>query len=519
MSVHRYLTGRLMEVVSPAVRTRSQPLANWAVREVRLDGKPFAFAGHAYLRAIYDDVSPHVVLIKAAQIGGTTWAILRSIHACLSGLHVMYLFPTRSDVIEFSKSRVRPLIEENAFLQKAMTDTDTAGLKRIEGSYLYLRGMRSPIGIKSVPADMIVFDELDEATPDAKTRAKERLSHSSYKRVIELSNPSIPDYGIDAAYQESDQRHWHLKCPACGEWTAPALAFPRGLNDEVRIIQKDSDGTAFLACPECDAPLDPEAGEWVATHPGRESHGYLISQLFSTLIDPGEILREYEATRFPDRFYNLKIGIAWVDRANRLSTDEVLRLCGPTGMLERSSPSCTMGVDTGRELHVVIARPRGDRREIVYIGVHAAFDELDDLIARFNVYRCVVDGLPETHAARELAARQRGTVFLNFFAVHQRGRPRWDKDSYTVAENRTEALDASRRAIRDGEIVLPRRCRIVDEFAKHLTGDAKQLVEDDETGAQHYRYVRVGTNHFSMALTYECIAAGTHDVIDYVPLA
>ncbi len=34
---------------------------------------------------------------------------------------------------------------------------------------------------------MIVFDELDEATPDAKTRAKERLSHSSYKRVIELS--------------------------------------------------------------------------------------------------------------------------------------------------------------------------------------------------------------------------------------------------------------------------------------------------------------------------------------------
>ncbi len=85
MSVQRYLTGRLMEVVSPAVRTRSQPLANWAVREVRLDGKPFAFAGHAYLRAIYDDVSPHVVLIKAAQIGGTTWAILRSIHACMQG--------------------------------------------------------------------------------------------------------------------------------------------------------------------------------------------------------------------------------------------------------------------------------------------------------------------------------------------------------------------------------------------------------------------------------------------------
>ncbi len=33
-----------------------------------------------------------------------------------------------------------------------MTDTDTAGLKRIEGSYLYLRGMRSrPSGSSPCP--------------------------------------------------------------------------------------------------------------------------------------------------------------------------------------------------------------------------------------------------------------------------------------------------------------------------------------------------------------------------------
>ena len=412
MSAQRYLTGRLMEMASPGVRTRSQPVATWAVKRVRLDGKPFSFEGHTYLRELYDDSSAHVILVKSAQVGGTVWALLRSLHACLAGLNTLYLFPTRTDVIEFSKSRVKPLLEDNEFLRKSISDTDTAGLKRIGDAHFYLRGMRSPVGIKSIPVDLLVFDELDEATPDAKTRAKERLSHSSYKRVIELSNPSIPDFGIDEAFQASDQRHWHLKCPACNEWTAPALAFPRTLNTEVRIIQKDVDGNAYLACPECDAALDPEAGEWVATHPGRESHGYLISQLFSTLIDPGEILREYEATRFADRFYNLKIGIAWVDRANRLSTDEVLRLCGPMGILERSSASCTMGVDTGRELHVVIARPRGDRREIVYIGVHAAFDELDDLIRRFNVYRCVIDGLPETHAARELAARQRGNGVL-----------------------------------------------------------------------------------------------------------
>lgn len=36
--------------------------------------------------------------------------------------------------------------------------------------------------------------------------ARERLAHSDYKRIIELSNPSLPDYGIDEAYLSSDRR-------------------------------------------------------------------------------------------------------------------------------------------------------------------------------------------------------------------------------------------------------------------------------------------------------------------------
>ena len=94
--------------------------------ETMIDGRPFSFEGHEYLRAIYDAASPHVVLSKAAQIGGTTWAILRSLHACLNGLNVMYFFPTRTDVLEFSKSRVGPLLQDNPFLSRLMTDTDTA---------------------------------------------------------------------------------------------------------------------------------------------------------------------------------------------------------------------------------------------------------------------------------------------------------------------------------------------------------------------------------------------------------
>src|SRR5512143_2093234 len=159
LSSRGYLASRMAELTSAARRASSEPLATWAERRIRLEGKPFSFDGHEYLRAVYDDTASHLVLSKASQVGGTTWAILRSLHACLSGLNVGYYFPTKTDVLEFSKSRVTPLVADNPFLQRELRDTDTAGLKRIGEAHLYLRGMQSSIGMKSIPLDMLVFDE------------------------------------------------------------------------------------------------------------------------------------------------------------------------------------------------------------------------------------------------------------------------------------------------------------------------------------------------------------------------
>jgi len=474
------------------------------VRKVRLDGRPFRFEDHEYLRTIYDDSSPHVVLSKAAQVGGTTWALLRSVHACLQGLNVMYFFPTRTDVLEFSKSRVGPLLAENPFLAKQMTDTDTAGLKRIGDAHLYFRGMQSTVGMKSVPADMLVFDELDEATPEAKAMARERIAHSDYKRVIELSNPSLPGYGIDEQFELSDQRHWTLDCPQCGEGTCLEKEFPMKLGQAVPVIGTRPNGTFYRACRACGGELDVNRGSWVPDFPGRPIHGYRISQLFSDKVDPGEVLQEYRTTRFPERFYNLKIGIPWADLERRLDVASVFACCGENEMAERAE-GCAMGVDTGKQLHVVIVKPvrwkdKGTD-EIVHLAVCDTFDELDALMKRFSVYYCVIDGLPETHATRAFASRH-GNVYLNFFNENQRGSANWDKGDDIVQVNRTEALDASRAAIRERKIVLPRRGPLVDLFARHMAADAKILDEDAETGAKKYRYVRVGDDHFSLAFTY-----------------
>jgi hypothetical protein len=508
----RYLKRRTRELTSPATRSLTDPLAAWALKLIRLDGRPFSFAGHEYLRAIYDDQSPHVVVSKAAQVGGSTYAILRSLHACANGLNVIYFFPTKTDVLDFSRSRVTPLLVENPFLAAMVTDTDTTGLKKIGEAFMFMRGMQSPVGMKSVPGDLLIFDELDETEPTSKNLAMERLSHSDYKRVIEVSNPSLPDYGIDESYQKSDQRHWTLKCPACEKWTAPEREFPKKLGEEVRIILPREDGSFFLACPQCQAPLDIDKGEWVADFPDRKIHGYRISQLFSSKVDPGDILKEYRTTRFADRFYNLKIGVPWADLERRLDLSSVLGLCSEAVMPERAdgAGTYTMGIDTGGQLHAVVLRMDDqdrNRQHVVHLSVCHTFEELDAILARFRVSFCVIDGLPETHATRQFAGRHPGIVFMNFFNEHQRGAADWDHMTGIVKVNRTEALDASRDAVRLQRLILPRQTPIVAEFARHMTADAKVLDEDPDTGAQKYRYIKTGTNHFSLAFTYAWLAA------------
>jgi hypothetical protein len=377
--------------------------------------------------------------------------------------------------------------------------------------------MVSTVGIKSIPVDQIVFDELDEAPPEAKSLAKERLAHSDYKRIIELSNPSLPGYGIDEAYQHSDQRHWTIRCDGCGTWTALDKEFPTTLGKEVKIIREREDGEHYRACPKCGDELDLDRGQWVADFPDRKIHGYRISQLFSPKVDAGEILREYRTTRYAENFYRMKIGLAWADTSNRLDQAAVLACCGERGMIESSEESCTMGVDTGKDLHVVISRwidhAKG-LREVVWIGTRSSYAELDDLMNRYDINTCVIDALPEIHATREFANRHSGRVWLNYFVESQRGSYSWDWDEQIVRENRTEAMDASRKIIRDRMVVLPRGGEVIREFADHLAADVKQLKEDEETGLRSYRYVKTGTNHYSFAFTYDCIAASQDEYID-----
>lgn len=165
-----------------------------------------------------------------------------------------------------------------------------------------------------------------------------------------------------------------------------------------------------------------------------------------------------------------------------------------------------MGVDQGKDLHVVVGKRDGRGSKIVLLEVLKEWEQLDNVVKLHHVSRAVVDALPETRNAREFSKRFPGKIYLNYYQDHQRGGYKWDDREMTVACNRTESLDSSHKELLDGLVGLPRKSDTVEEFAKHCHNVAKRLEEDDETGSRRYVYVKLGPDHFRHAFNYETMA-------------
>ncbi|MBW2619104.1 MAG: phage terminase large subunit family protein, partial [Deltaproteobacteria bacterium] len=473
---------------------RVKPALDWA-RETLLDGRPFDLENHGYQAAMFQEDAPRQVFKKGAQVGVTSVCMLKTIHGLISGRYpqgVLYLFPSRGDTLDFSRGRFAPLLNDNPHIASHVQDTDAVNIKRIGEAMLYLRGAkstgrvggtkRSSSQLKSVPVDRIVFDESDEMAPAMIDLARERISHSEVKEEVYLSTPSIPDYGVDFLYQGSDQRVWMIRCEKCNHETCLELEFPD-------CLVESPDGRVIRVCVHCGQEVHPRNGRWVAQYPDRSRDlvGWWISQLNSAYVDPALILSLYQNPPHGNlgEVYNSKLGMAYVEAENRLSVQEVLGLCGDTGMASQDRGPCFMGVDQGKDLHVVIGKRHPVKAgQIVHLGVYKDWEELDRLVKAFNVSRCVVDALPETRNARAFAERHRGKVFLNYYNEHQKGSYKWNERDLVVQCNRTESLDASHNEVMTGQLILPRESGIVREFARHLHNVAKKLEEDQETSSR-----------------------------------
>ena len=509
-------------------------------RQLRMGGqyKPFSLDGHEYMREWLLDPQPDTVFEKGAQMGvsehAVSWALwLADSHEPVT---VIYFFPNDGDVADFSNTRVRPVIERCDHLLNQVADINNVHLRQLGSSLVYFRGMFSKAATKSVPADAVIFDELDESNPTNKAQAMERMSHSPFKYRMELSTPTLPDYGIDIEFQRSDQRYWHVDC-GCSAGIILEDVFPNCM--AVRNEGTDEE-EVFYYCPKCGKErLDvcvpkviKEYTGWVPKLPeNKHIRGYHTSQLFSKAIPAQRIWTEYKNTRNMPEFYNSKLGMPYAGDRMPLTADMMRECCGNYG-LARTGKNVFIGIDQGDELHIIVIKPdvNTGQRKVIFAACLEDNDCWEQAIRICKGYEnpvIVIDAMPEKHLARKLVDEFPGVAFMNYYNDNQKDaivKDFDDKDpdkGRKITTHRTEMLDRMVDGFNftvqgrlDG-IVLPNaQLPIVQKIIAHCTAIAKlkqtKTIKvnggNQETGEVSYVYVHVRPDHFAHALNYACVA-------------
>lgn len=521
-------------------------LLDWTTRRRSLlvPGKPFDLAHHKYLKAIYEDDSPEIVLMKAGQVGTSEYLISSALYAAdeLSAT-ALYVMPTDQDVSDFSAQRFGPAVqpEVSAYLASVVISAsdggaDKVGLKRISNGWLYLRGAKvQPDGsahqLHSVAADVVILDEYDLMDRRAPVIARERLGHSSLKWLRVASTPTYPETGIHAEYLATDMREWQIKCEHCGAWQTITIEHCVIESDDLgRPTKWHGDDSPYLACRKCSQPMDRLGeGNWVALSPSRSStHGYHLPGLaspFKSLVDilglsraldakPRGLMSTDETER--QQTMNQGLGLPYLSRTSTHVTDSLLDACCRDYAhiaIAKGEGGSFMGIDVGRAIHVVIRDGTGRQR---YAGAVASFAEAAVMMTTYRVIICVVDALPETRAARAFQSDFSDRVWLCYYGRQKTGSKDvkeavWNPSDRTVDADRTRTLDATyslflQAAKGESGNTLPMNIRATQDYYAHLKAPVRQLVRD-ALGGEVAVYIESGADHYAHAENYCHIAS------------
>jgi hypothetical protein len=497
------------------------------------------FEHHAFLRDLYEDEHPHIVLDKASQMGASEWAITDAFWAGdARGANVLYLLPGVGDVTDFSTARVGLAIEASPYIASIITPDigsradgyrtaarDRATLKRVRNRFFYLRhgsvraDGRAP-HLKTAQIDLVIYDEYDEIDPRAPALADKRQNDSLLKWTRWISTPTLPDWGIDRKLAESDYRQWFVTCQKCG--TEQALDPFKNL-----ILEADAAGrprkwfhkrghpeSVFLGCNKCGKPLDREApGTWIATNPGAEAHGYHLNRLMSPRTDLHALVKKgqtYDETERKE-WFNQDLGMPYQPEGSGF-TESLIRSSYRGYRMPIGDYRCMMGVDVGAVLHVVIRKFIEGGRQAVFVGTVDKFEQLDDLVERYDVKMTVVDALPETRSATKWVKAHPGRAKIAFYATGAAGTKYSEEtrekvgDEYVVDLDRTRHFDGLRADFLSGEVVNPAGLEGLEpDYIRHF-GRVTRVMETDKTGGHYARWVRSGDDHFVHSEIY-CRAA------------
>lgn len=508
----------------------------------RIEGEPFSFDGHEFQREIIRDTRSRIYVRKCSQVGLSELMVQKTM-ALLSVLRhkrVIFTLPVGSMAAKFSKDRVDGLIEQSDYYRGMVVKANnSAHQKKIGSNTLYIGGTFGDTGAISVPAEVVISDEIDFSNQTVLGKLSSRLRHASpdergYRGFrFEFSTPTVDDYGIDERFQKGDQRYYMTKCSCCSTWVVPDYfedfvipGYDRPLVELERRDLQNEDyrfKDAWLKCSNCGNNLypdliDPTRREWVAKHPDRWEHSYQVYPWdVPTYNTPASIILQFGEYKRDEDFYNFVLGIPFsspensflvgLEHRNRMA-DAELWIFGQCVV----KSATVAGLDVGKTCHLIVMAQAGTHSYVVWAETIAntiARPATEVVLERFDFFRCrkmVVDAGPDITLVNQLvSARGLGRISA---CQYVRSVPGLDiisehDDGQLIKADRSKTMGATMKAHNSGFIHYPKEQ--VEDIWAHLK-TIKKIRSLDVSGDEVERFEATGEDHYGHALNYANIA-------------
>lgn len=358
-------------------------VSEWADRHLILSKESSAESGKYYSRktpymvavmnAFSDKRIRRAVVMSAAQIGKTQAILANFAHSVdVDPAPAMFVGPNEKFLTSFSRTRIAPLIRDNAKIRNRFTDSrakdgrNSLLEKMFSGGSLFLASAESEADLSSRAVKRAWVDELDRMQAsnregDIVALVQNRLTTFFDSQLLLTSTPGLEQHSrITSEYEASTKGQWFIECPRCGHHQV--LSFFRLTNDvePEHICEKCSDPSCrglWLASSQ-------NTGRWIheRTHDenGRfiTTLGFHLDAMVSPWVEWSLLKTEYNKAQtlidlFRDfsqmqSFKNTRLALPWRDGSTEKADPELMHESNReeySAELPDAVKILTMGVD------------------------------------------------------------------------------------------------------------------------------------------------------------------------------
>lgn len=515
----------------------------WALKYKTIKGKPTtfissnAFKHRPWQRAILDDKHPNKVIEKSRQLGLSEVGMTECLHFLVSNdtTKAMYIFPRNQQMVDFSKSRIKPVFQGNSYFEPMIDKKlDSVSTKKILNSYLFMRSGWSGATGEGTDLDFLAIDEYDRMKEGVELSFQEGLSSSSYGLMRRWSTPTIPGRGINAQFMKSDQMRYIHTCPHCG--CKQFLTFednviqvkPHGVNNVTHEVE---DGTFIIGCKKCKKELDRwQVGEWVAQYPSiKEMRGYHISQMDAVWISADDIMRKSFSFSSKQLFRNYVIGEPYASEGLIVTEADVkgsIRL--PKEVMSRTKDyvGIIAGVDWGAVSYMVVLGLTSTGA-VDLLNMYSVEDDPTSPLRSANYFTAILRAYqPNIIVCDSGYGSDRNAYMYTQFpqALYScywttskdphakiRFKDQYNENSHEVNVDKTIAIQRVLYSIKNRLIGMFPWGEKLQMLTMHLSNT--RIMDEESDGMIYQMATRIGADHYVCAMAYALI--GVNKLTNY----